>query len=344
MIRSAASDLVKNGPSIGGQISPEQTLAIPASDLRIAVLITCFNRYPTTREAIARLLAEAGGIADAQFSVFLLDDDSPDRTGERIVAEWPVVRLTLGDGKLYWNRGMHRLMEVARAAGTFDAFLFLNDDVHLIKGRLGVFISAYVDLCAQGVGAILVGAMADPVNRRVTYSGMRRVDRSHPLGLALVEPGDATLACDTANGNLMLVPRTVMDAVVNFDRRYRHAIGDVDLGYRAARAGHATMLAPGIYGNCPRNDIVRRMLDRPSIWHRFQFFFGPKGDPVGFTMFFREHAPNRWPRYALTVWLRAIVGTLSPRLYLVLWRADPFLAKECVRETVSEGQYEGAAR
>jgi len=322
----AACALTGNVTTDGYQIGSSPMPAIPAGVLQIAVLITCYNRYSTTREAIARLLVEVDTIADARFTVFLLDDDSPDQTGQRIVAEWPAVPLTLGDGTLFWNRGMHRLVEVARAAASFDAFLCLNDDVHLINGRLGVFLATFVSLRLQGISPILVGAMADPINGRVTYSGMRRVDPCHPLGLVLVEPSDSSIVCDTANGNLMLVPRAVMDAVGNFDRRYRHAIGDVDLSYRAARAGYATVLAPGVYGCCVRNDIVCRTLERPSIRQRFRFFFGPKFHPAGFTTFFREYAPEVWVRYALRIWLRAAVGTLSPRLYDRLWRADPLVA------------------
>ncbi len=303
-----------------------------SAPLRVAVLVACYNRYGVTRAALASLFEATATIDAARLTVFLLDDASPDLTGARISAEWPDVRLTHGDGTLFWNRGMHRLIEVARAAGHFDAFMLLNDDVRLIAGRLKSFLTCYRELVAAGPPVVLIGAMADPVTGVITYSGMRRTDAHHPLRLAIITPEAQAVPCDAANGNLMLVPNPVMAAVGNLDLRYRHAIGDVDICYRAARAGYGTMLAPGVYGWCGRNDIVSHTLERPSIKQRYRFFFGPKIDPMGFTTFFRQHAPGRWRRYALRMWLWAAIGTVSPWLHSRVW--PPHTARVAVATRV----------
>jgi len=290
--------------------------------LRVAALVACYDRYVVTRRALATLFEAAQGIAAARFTVFLLDDASPDRTGERIRAEWPEVRLTMGDGTLFWNRGMHRLIEAARATGPLDAFLLLNDDVRLIEGRLGDFVATFRDLAESARPPILIGAMADPATGAVTYSGMRRTDRRHPLRLARVAPGAACQPCDAANGNLMLVPAAVLDAVDNLDPRYRHAIGDIDLCYRAAAAGHGTILAPGIYGWCSGNDIVARKLAIQSMRARMAFFFGPKQDLPGTIAFLRRYGDMSWPLHALVALARSTIATLWPTLYRRVWSRE----------------------
>jgi hypothetical protein len=60
----------------------EAMTATPAPDLpRIAVLVACFNRHRITLPNMAALIA-ALEAAPCRFDVHLLDDASPDRTGE----------------------------------------------------------------------------------------------------------------------------------------------------------------------------------------------------------------------------------------------------------------------
>lgn len=88
--------------------------------MRIAVLMTCYNRVETTLRCL-RLLFEQKG--DFDVSVFLVDDGSSDKTGERVKANFPQVNAIKGTGALYWCKGMNLAW---RTAGNDFGMLFYD--------------------------------------------------------------------------------------------------------------------------------------------------------------------------------------------------------------------------
>ena len=48
------------------------------------------------------------------------------------------------------------------------------------------------------------------------------------------------------NGNCVLIPQCVFKKVGNLDWTYRHAIGDIDYGYRVRKAGFKNYVATRI--------------------------------------------------------------------------------------------------
>jgi GT2 family glycosyltransferase len=101
--------------------------------MKIAVLMTCHNRREDARlSCCAHASALPAGLA---FDVFLVDDGSTDGTSAGVAAEYPDVHLIGGDGSLFWNGGMRRAFDAA-LRGTFDAYLWLNDDTMLYPDAL----------------------------------------------------------------------------------------------------------------------------------------------------------------------------------------------------------------
>src|ERR1019366_3932245 len=99
----------------------------------------------------------------------------------------------------------------------------------------------------------------------------------------LIEPSWQMQLCDTMNGNIVLVPRAVFQAVGNLCSEFRHNGGDADYGLRARKAGFKIWVAPGFLGSCRPNSSPS--WSDPSVpfcsrWRRLQ---SPKGLPV------REH-------------------------------------------------------
>ena len=294
--------------------------------MRLAILLASYNRHAVTRRAISSVLREAAAMTDLEARVFLLDDASPDRTGERIAAEFPRVTVSKGTGALYWNGAMRRLVAQVRENDAFDCYLLLNDDVDLIPGRLADAVHAFCDRLASGEPSILIGPMADPSTGACTYSGMRRLDHSHPLRLALVPPAGTVIACDTGNANFMLVPAIVLDRLGNLDPRFRHGGGDLDLPYRAAACGFGTVIAPDYVGYCRRNPPLETDLARFPLRQRIRFVLGPKYDLRGLIHFLRVHGDTRWPIHAATAIARALAGAFAPRL--LAYRRRPLTLEE----------------
>lgn len=73
--------------------------------------------------------------------------------------------------------------------------------------------------------AIIVAAIKAVEENKTTYSGHNKN--------GLITPNGNLQPCDTFNGNCVLIPRYVFLKVGNLDWKFRHAIGDLDYGYRA---------------------------------------------------------------------------------------------------------------
>lgn len=206
---------------------------------------------------------------DVSFTVF--DDGSTDGTGAAI-ANLPVgANVIRGSGDAYWARSM------ATAEATIlgdaetknsDYILWLNDDVVLDTSAF-----ARLQNCIEeNPGSVVVGAVRDPQNGTITYSGMRR-NGNHPLSFARINPTERVQAVDTFNGNVVVVPLAVARQLAGIDGGFSHGLADIDYGLRCHRLGIPVLLAPGTFGTCPRNDPPAR----GSALEDWRSFTGPKG-------------------------------------------------------------------
>ena len=93
--------------------------------MRIAALLTCFNRKEKTRKCLESLFA-----VRPNSDVYLVDDGSTDGTSELIAELFPNVHIIIGSGDLYWSRGMYTAWKEA-IKEDYDYYLWLNDDVEL---------------------------------------------------------------------------------------------------------------------------------------------------------------------------------------------------------------------
>ena len=55
--------------------------------MKFAVLMTCYDRVQTTLKCLTLFKRACAKIEDAQFDVWLVDDASPDCTGEKVKLE-----------------------------------------------------------------------------------------------------------------------------------------------------------------------------------------------------------------------------------------------------------------
>lgn len=275
---------------------------------RIAVLVACFNRHHITLPNMAALVA-ALDAAECDFVVHLLDDASPDRTGELVKSAHPGFNVVTSEGDLFWNRGMLRIFTEARRHGPYDAYLLFNDDVAVDPAAVASAVSLWTRLNAEQP-TTLIGATRSSSEQRTTYSGYRRRNPHRLLTLERVEPGETALPCDTFNGNFVLIPAATLEALGGNDPFYWHYFGDIDLGYGIARRGERLLVAPGWIGQCDDRPPPAR--SRHGLWTRLRKGLTGRDDPRQNVYLIWKHAPSK------AMALVAIGGMLAKRIWILV--------------------------
>jgi GT2 family glycosyltransferase len=280
---------------------------LAASKTEVVVLMACHNRRDTTVRCLHSLIGQGG--SDVSVRVILTDDGSTDGTADAARAAWPgSLRVLRGDGTLFWSKAMAL---AASAADDYDFLLWLNDDVVLDPGALSHLLGAYRSLSGSETGdEIVVGSLRDPHSGAVTYSGVHRRSRLRPVAFSPVAVARRPVQAETMNGNLVLVPRSVVERVGHIDAGFSHGLADFDYGLRARSLGCAIWVAPGTLGTCRRNSAQGRW-DDPAlpIRERLCLMRDPKGLPPGsWLRFTRRHAGPMWPMYWLSPYVQLLAG------------------------------------
>lgn len=275
--------------------------------MRIAALLTCYNRKSITLACLSRLFEQR---LTGELTVFLVDDNSPDATADAVRAQFPQVRVVPGNGDLFWCGGMRLAFDVALKED-FDFYFWLNDDTLLEDNAIARLLATYQSISASGhENAIVAGSARDPKTGMHTYGGVVRSSRIHPIKYRLLEPEDRPIQCDTMNGNCVLIPRAVVARVHNLSAEFQHALGDFDYGLRARKAGCTVWIAPGFMGTCAWNDITGGFLDtRSPLRKRWQHMMSNKGLPPGeYLTYARRHAGKLWPFFWILPYLKVVLG------------------------------------
>jgi GT2 family glycosyltransferase len=249
-------------------------------------------------------LSSQAGLGDVELQVFLVDDGSTDGTSAAVRREFPNVRLIEGTGQLYWTGAMLRADADAWSARP-DLLLWLNDDVELRPDGVRILLDTADSTDRK---AIVVGAVADPTTQQSTYGGYGRSDPHQPLRIRRVEPTGSIESLDTMNGNVVLVPGAIREAIGTLDARFSHNMADMDYGYRTSRAGWRVVLAPEFVGNCTLNKSKAKWRD-PSVALRARWaaILSIRGlPPKEWLAFTRRYYGWRWPRYFLSPYARCL--------------------------------------
>lgn len=281
----------------------------------ITAVLTSYNRASLTLTCLGRL-AEAANAAGVRLAVILVDDGSTDGTADAVRARHPEVRVISGDGDLFWNRGMNRGMELALADRGTDFILWVNDDTDLIPDALARMLATAAMLRNRtGREAIIVGATADRQTGRLTYSGQNAVSRWRRFTYRKVFDTSEAVACDTMNGNIVLIPIGVARSVGNLDPVFEHAMGDIDYGLRARRLGHPIYVAPGFVGYCSTNSPIGTHADATLLFRvRWQKMVSRKGlPPRSWMQLTRRHGGWLWPLYFGWPYARLLITSRSFR-------------------------------
>lgn len=248
--------------------------------ISIAILLACHNRRDSTLTCLRNLFCQVLPTF-ASLKVFLTDDGSTDGTSEAIRTEFPDVSIIRGDGSLYWCGGMRAAWQAAFNAGAFDYFLWLNDDAILRSGAIAEMLAN-----AKEHFGIIVGSCYDPETGVWTYGGRATANGKKSLAGTPVLPGNAAQRCQQMNGNVVLVPKAVVNRIGILSESFTHAMGDFDYGFRALDAGIPLIVAPHYQATCSSNPIPAWCSPDTPFAKRLALFNNPKGIHFSEFMFF----------------------------------------------------------
>lgn len=285
---------------------------------KFAVLASSHNRVAKTLCCLEGLIADFEDAEGWTADIFLTDDGSTDGTSDEVRSRFPQVTLIRGDASLFWAGGMRAAWRAADAKGSYDFYVWVNDDVAFIRGAVKAAFSRAIDAAERDAGAtVLVGAILDPVTREVAYSGVRRPSPNlRPLFFEQVQPAAREVECETFNGNFVIIPAKVVRAVGGMNPAYIHAYGDYDYGFRARRAGFSIRVLGEAIGYCSRNPWVEpgkiRAMPLQDRWRRMT---SPKLYPIpGWLAYSRAHTGPLWPVFFLRPYWEVLFPWFFSRL------------------------------
>jgi len=241
----------------------------------IAVLLTVFNRKDKTLLCLENLYRQKIPQGYA-IDVYLTNDGCTDGTPDEIKDRYPKVHIIDAKGDLFWNRGMYKAWEEANKSNNYDYFLWLNDDSFLMSDCL-IEMLHNSDECNNN--SIIVATMCSKDNGLTTYGGYSLSDHR------LLIPNGSLQECATMNGNCVLIPKCIYNECGNLDWAFRHAIGDLDYGYRARKAGFKIYVSKCYLGYCEKNaQLPKWARSGIPFMERWRNLYSPLGyaEPIPF--------------------------------------------------------------
>lgn len=286
--------------------------------MKIAVLITVFNRKEKTRRCLESLQNTSRPFLrnDVDLEVFLTDDGSSDGTREMLESgNWSFpLHVLPGDGSLFWNGGMINSWKAALVEGGFDGYLWLNNDTIVLPAFWEDLLTAdkHSKEC-YGKRGIYVGSTRDSATGAFTYGGFVYTNKLTLKDKFIIPDGKHFQECESGHGNITFVSSEVVDKMGIFYEKYHHGGTDHDYTYLTHKAGFPVLVLPHFSGECEN--------DHPKDGGRKKFFALPLKERIEAlnlhnTLLFNWRCfPWRYPIVALTGYFKA----LMPRTYYWLY-------------------------
>lgn len=240
--------------------------------MRIAALLTCFNRKEKTKRCLSSLFSILPNC-----DVYLVDDGSTDKTVDMVHSLFPKVNVINGNGNLFWSRGMYTAWKEA-VKGKYDYYLWLNDDIELYPFFFEELLECYKQ---KGGDCIITGLIENFEKTTILYGGS---DEKKTLIQANGSPQKVT----HMNGNVVLVPESVVDKIGIMDPQLHHDLGDVDYGLTAIENGINVYTTRKPVAAGYSNDFCRVRKWGVSLKQRLEKLNTPLGSPPSINFYFRK--------------------------------------------------------
>jgi GT2 family glycosyltransferase len=169
----------------------------------IYIIIPVHNRKALTLACLENLKTNG----DLQkYQVIVVDDGSRDRTAEEVTANYPEVTILKGDGNLWWTGAIAMGMKYAYEQGA-EYFIWLNDDCQLSDRTL----ESLVDFASEHQNAIVGCQGVEMENpNTIVFGGKRKTWKGYRF---IQPPINKVASCDLLSGNIVCLPRSVVDQI-----------------------------------------------------------------------------------------------------------------------------------
>lgn len=238
--------------------------------MRIAVIITCYNRKNKTVKCI-ECLKKQFDKSDIVYDIHLTDDGCTDGTSEAVKEIFPNVFIYKGEN-LYWAGGMRLAWKGAYEKGGYDYFMFLNDDT-FVNDNL---VEDFYECCLYDSNpTIITGACYDSKSGKRTYTGsiIKNIffQRSR-----IVDVMGYPQYIDLSGANAMFIPKEIVDNVGFFPSVYVHGLADFDYCMRCKKLGYRHLMTSRYVASCEMNHGIQVNSLR-TIKDRYRFIVSYKG-------------------------------------------------------------------
>jgi GT2 family glycosyltransferase len=207
--------------------------------MRIAIIITTFNRKELLRIILSQLLLQIG----ENDRIIVIDDGSSDGTNEMLNKEFPTISIVTGTGKWWYTRSVN---EGFKFASRFqpDYFLTFNDDVEIYYN----YIEKIKEAAAIAGKNCIINSVA--INKdcppKITFSGVKKFIRwngryvryMHPFTEVNLKNLTGIYSTEIVSGRGLLIPSNIVTELNFFDERFPQYGSDDDFGLRALKKGY----------------------------------------------------------------------------------------------------------
>lgn len=272
--------------------------------MKIAVILTCFNRKQQTLSCLKSLFeARDNYQLKIDLHIYLTDDGCTDGTADAVRESFPTENITIlrGDGNLFWAGGMRfAWKEALKKHDEWTYYLLINDDTDMLENLFSELFSsqAYCQKHFGKEGLISGVCCSKSDHSAVTYSGEVWINRFLATSKLLKASG-VPQRCDMTNANILLVPKYVVDIIGIFDNAYIHGNADFDYAMRANKSHIPVLISGNVCGACDNDHIsyferVQKVTSMTLKERKSYFSFPPRSGEDHVT-WVRKHAPVRYP-------------------------------------------------
>ena len=281
--------------------------------MKIAVLITTFNRYAKTIACLERIY-QLQNSNSSELTIFVADDNSGDGTPEFIAKHYPEIILLKGSGSMFWVGGM-RLAWQEAVKKNYDAYLLLNDDVVLAADALDVLLQThfYALKNFQQPG-IYTGSTYDPESTRLSYGGRKLLNKISGKSILVQPDQNEPVSCDFAHANILLVRKEVVEKIGILAVEFTQRLADYDYTLRARKQGFPLLVCPGYGGSCQDDHGKNWLPANHSLKERVKYLKSPKYLAYHEYLFFmKRHFPLYRPVTFVKLWMKTIFPSIWSR-------------------------------
>jgi len=220
----------------------------------VSVVIVSWNTKGLLRNCLNSVYEQT---SKAALEVFVVDNDSPDKSAEMVAAEFPQVKLIANTD----NKGFALANNQAMEVSTGRYVLLLNPDTIILDGAIDKMMAYYDSMPNAKLGVLVCkllnddGTLQKSVNR--FYNFWRSfLDNRFMYGILAKMGGEKLLTShwehdslreiDWAYGAVMFFSREVMEKVGVLDPQFFIYAEEMDYFLRVKKAGYKSWFLPDI--------------------------------------------------------------------------------------------------